>query len=63
MIVTINDVRAAGHCVRGARAWFEQHGFDFQDFVRNGIDAERLVASGDALAARVVEMKRERERG
>jgi len=63
MIITINDIRAAGHCVRGAREWFDRHGLDFRDFVKNGIDEQRFLASGDALAARVVEMKRERERG
>lgn len=63
MIVTINDVRAAGLCVRGAREWSERHGFDFQDFIRNGIEADRLLASGDALSQRVIEKKRERENG
>ncbi len=63
MIITINDVRAAGHCVRGARDWFERHGLDFRDFLKSGISEEAFLASGDALAARVVEMKKARARG
>ncbi|TIW05730.1 MAG: hypothetical protein E5V74_01705 [Mesorhizobium sp.] len=56
--VTISDVRRAGHCVSGAKAWFDRHDLDFRDFIKNGIDEETFLASGDALAAGVVEHKR-----
>lgn len=46
MIVTIADFRRAGICPR-ARLWFERHGLDWRDFVRNGIDIEDLRATGD----------------
>lgn len=58
MRVTIDDVRAAGHCVRGAKDWFERHGLDFRAFLREGIDEAEFLAKGDGLATRVVEMKR-----
>lgn len=61
ILITINDVRKAGHCVAGARRWFEGHGIDFREFVRDGIDAETLAATGDALALQVIEAKAQRE--
>ena len=62
-MITINDVRASGHCARGARVWFEAHGLDFRDFLKNGIGEDKLLATGDAMAIEVVMRKRERERG
>jgi hypothetical protein len=59
-IVTIDDIRKAGHCVRGARAWFGQYNLDFAAFLREGIDAEILLATGDQFAQDVVNRKRAR---
>lgn len=59
-IITINDIRRAGHCVNGARSWFSLHGLDFRKFVREGISAETLLATGDQLAFDVVNRRRER---
>jgi len=50
--------QAPGYCVPGARKWFAQHGLDFRAFARDGIDAELLLATGDALAQRLVEHAR-----
>lgn len=58
--ITIEDVIAAGHCVRGARRWFEGHGFDFRQFRRDGATEGELLATGDALAAQVIARKRSR---
>lgn len=60
MIITIADVRRAGHCTLGARRWFEAHGIDFATFLKDGIEAEVFITKGDALAARVVDLKRKR---
>lgn len=60
--ITINDIRRAGHCVKGAREWFERHDLDFREFVKNGIDEEDLLRIGDGLATNVVEHKRKLER-
>ena len=64
VIVTIDDVRAVGLCVNGSRAWFERHGLDFRTFLREGLDAQTLLATGDAMAQRVVDCARkEQEQG
>ena len=59
--VYAKDIRAAKLCFGGARPWFRRHGLDWQDFVANGIAAERLAATGDALALRVIAGARARE--
>lgn len=48
-----------GYCHRQARAFFLQHGLDWQAFLRDGIDDELLVATEDALAIKLVEHARE----
>ena len=60
MRITIDDVRAI-HCARGARRWFEQHGLDFRAFLRDGIDVETFLATGDQRAESVVQHKLLRE--
>ncbi len=47
-----------GFCMRGARSWFASRGLDWAAFVRDGIPAHRLTATGDALALRLVEHAR-----
>lgn len=61
MRVTVAHLRSVpgfsprpGFCLRKARPWFKRHGLDWRDFVRNGIDAAALEATGDALALAVV---------
>tara|TARA_B100000519_G_scaffold170166_1_gene155725 strand:- start:3589 stop:3759 length:171 start_codon:yes stop_codon:yes gene_type:complete len=56
----MRDIRAAKQCSRGARAFFERHGLDWQDFLENGVPAEKLLATGDAMAERTVEVARGR---
>lgn len=63
MVVTIDDMRAAGYCVRGIRDWFGRYDFDFRDMLKNGIDAEKFAATEDACALHVVDAKIARERG
>lgn len=58
--VTITDCRRAGFCAKGIRAWFVEKGFDFKDFLENGIDEEKFLATGDARALQAVERKRRR---
>lgn len=67
-IVTINDIRKAGYCALGARSWFEAYNLDFRTFLKHpeaggGLPASVLLATGDACAARVVELKKARENG
>jgi len=61
MRITMTDVTRAGHCAKGARTWFRDHGLDFRAFLRDGIDSQTFVSNGDALAQRVVDLKVKRE--
>lgn len=58
-MITMNDVTNAGFCARGARRWFEAYGFDFREFLKNGIAVDLFLATDDALAQKVVDKKRE----
>ena len=64
MIVTIDDMRPAGVCKR-ARFWFDANGLDWRDFVRNGIESDRLLAVGtnQEKILRVIEAARIRHNG
>lgn len=44
-----------GYCGTGGRAWFARHGFDWSDFLKNGIAAEKLLSTQCALAQALVE--------
>ncbi|CEH99163.1 hypothetical protein PAMH19_0375 [Pseudomonas aeruginosa] len=44
-----------GYCHRQARDFFKRHGLDWMAFLRDGIEADVLVATGDALALKLVE--------
>ena len=61
MKITVDDVRKAGHCVRGAKDWFDRHNLDFRKFVKEGIPADEFLSSGDAIAQTIVNKKIERE--
>lgn len=54
---------ALKYCARGSRAFFEKHGFEWSDFLRNGIEREILESTHDAMATKAIaiadaEMKR-----
>ena len=50
LIVTVQDLRASRLCFQGARPWFRRHGLDWQAFLADGLSADVLAATGDALA-------------
>ena len=58
--VTIQDLRTARYCLAGVRPWFRRHGFDWQDFLDHGIDADRLRATNDALVEPVIQVAKTR---
>ena len=59
MIITANDIRAAGYCLHiGARRWCSQHGIDFTRLMREGIPVEDVEHIDDAMLQRVIEGKR-----
>lgn len=58
VVVRMEHMRKARMCSRGVREFFVQHELDWSDFLKNGIPASRLAATGDAMALRVVEVAR-----
>lgn len=68
MKVTVTHLRSVpgfssrgGFCLTGARRWFARHGLDWRVFIRDGIDAAALEATGDPLAKAVVAHARSTE--
>ncbi len=66
MRIYLNDVRSVpapgrrpGYCVKGCRLFAERHGLDMKAFARDGIEAEALLATGDAMAAHIVDYVRQ----
>lgn len=43
-----------GFCACGGRLWARHHGLDWATFVRDGLPAEVLEATGDPMALRLV---------
>jgi hypothetical protein len=69
MRITLADVRSIpvpgrkpGYCVAGCRLFAERYGLDIKAFAREGIEADVLLSTGDAMAAHIVEhVKKMRE--
>lgn len=57
VVIKITDFRDMGYCVPGIRLWFQDHGFDLKDFIKNGITGDKLMATNDELVIRVVRRK------
>lgn len=53
--------RRAGFCRGGTRTFFAAHGLDWRDFIHNGIAADKLEATNDAMAHALVEWARKCE--
>jgi hypothetical protein len=53
-LVLHRHLRELGYCNRGARAFFARHGLDWGAFLRRGLPAQTLEATGDAMALKVV---------
>lgn len=54
ILVKMTHVRQAGMCSKGTREFFKRHSLDWQEFLKNGIEAAKLEATGDAMAIEVV---------
>jgi hypothetical protein len=68
VIVTFQHLRTVpyfstnpGFCRDSSKAWARAHGLNFKEFVRHGIEAEKLEAIGDAFALALVRWARECE--
>ncbi|AKJ30691.1 hypothetical protein [Caldimonas brevitalea] len=55
VIARLEHARALGYCARGMRRWFEGRERTWVEFVEQGVPADWLRSSGDALALRVAE--------
>ncbi len=65
MRVTLDHLRRVpafgarpGFCAQGAREWFACYCLDWSAFVRDGIEAEVIEATGDALGLNLVAFAR-----
>lgn len=57
MKIYIRHIREAGYCRKeGVKPFFDAHGWDWPDFLVNGIDAQKLINTNDAMALKVVEI-------
>lgn len=43
------------YCSRGAREFFAKHGLNWVRFLKEGVESERLIQTGDAMAMRAVQ--------
>ncbi|AUX84853.1 hypothetical protein C3F34_01365 [Acinetobacter sp. ACNIH2] len=55
MKIYMSDLRKTQMCARGSRAFFLAKGWDWKDFLENGIDLEIVEQTNDAMAQQVVE--------
>lgn len=65
VVVTMEHARRASIagagvlCAPGVRGWFARYGLDYRRFLREGLPAEDLEATGDPFAQRAVAIARE----
>lgn len=52
--ITMADIMTTGHCPKGVRSWFNANDLDFRKFMREGIMASEMLATGDGQGAQVV---------
>ena len=58
MKIYMSDIRKAKMCSGGTRAFFLRQGWNWQDFLKNGRDAQDFINTKDAMALQVVEVAR-----
>ena len=61
MKITLVDVRALQYCNSGVREFCKKHEIDYSSFIKNGIDANELQATNDAMAVALREHAKQRE--
>lgn len=57
--VYVRHVRAAKICTGGSREWAASYDLSWSDFVKNGLPASVLEATGDPFALRAAAAARE----
>ena len=60
IIVRISHTRQLKYCSRGMREFCQKYGFDYSDFLENGIESSELLSrsNNDAMAIAAVEVAR-----
>lgn len=53
ILVTMRHIRQAEMCSHGGRAFFDAHGLDWSDFLKNGVAVEIIEGLGDFMASQV----------
>lgn len=60
-VITVTDLRRAGHCATGIKNWFDTQQLDFKDFLKNGIPAKTLYDTGDGQVLAALKRVEERD--
>ncbi len=58
--ITVNDLRKAGHCASGVKAFFTGHGVSMRKLVQEGLTLDDVSHIEDANLDRVIEIAQER---
>lgn len=56
VIVKVEHLRQVHYCAGGTKTFFKRHGLDWQKFIKEGLPASQFLATGDAMAKRLVEV-------
>ena len=56
--IYLSDIRRMRYCHGGVRRWAAARGIDWNDFVKNGIEAARLEGIDDAMCRRLLKAVR-----
>lgn len=59
IIVTLDHCRRLGYCARGMRAFFARNELDWQRFRAEGLPAEEVEQTGDAMAIAAARLARD----
>ena len=62
-MITAEELKAAGFCFTGQFKWFRQQGLDLKAHLAVGTIASVMLATGDGLGIRAVEMVRAKRNG
>lgn len=55
-----SDAMEFGYCAKGMRLFCQYHGFDYLDFVKDGVEEQALIDTNDEMALALVEHVRKR---
>lgn len=56
--IYMRDARHVKVCSGGSREFFKRHNLDWNDFLKNGIDSDKLEATGNEIVINVVKEAR-----